>query len=821
MDKFWQDLKHGFRALQKSPGFTVIAVVTLGLGMAINTTIFSLVNGILLRPLPVPHPEQVTVLTMAQGEKDPNPRFSLPDVQDLQKDPAPFQELFAYNVTLAGIAVDGRGDHCLVSRVTGNYFTALGLQPALGRLIRPDEGATPGGASVAVLTYRYWKTRFNGDPGVIGKQVEISDHPATIIGVTPKDFHGTYYALEMDAFVPVTAPLYDSDDAAQRMWTQRGLRSMTLMGRLKPGVTPKEATAAMQVDAQRLAKEYPATDKDSSIRVYPERLARPDPDPDGTIPAVAAAFMGLAALVLLVACFNVANVLLVRATVRQREMAIRAALGAGRGRLVRQHLAESFLLALLGGSLGLILAGWADGFFNHLPLSTEVPLHLDFSPDARVYLFAFGAVLLTGLIVGVIPALRVARTDVSTVLHEGGRGSSAGPKRQFARNVLVAAQVAGSLMLLVVAGLFTRSLGNAQHMDFGFNPDHVMNFALAPDEVGYKDAQSIEFYRDLLTRVRALPGVTSAALAFSIPTGAIGSSDQVEIEGHPLAAGEPPPSIFNNYVSAGYFETMQIKLMKGRFFTGADSEKAPQVAIINQTMAKTYWPNDDPIGKRFTVKSDKSKVVEVVGVVQDVRFKGVGDDITPFFFLPLDQNFVPFLTLQVRTSVPPESLAAAIQRTIHEAGPSVPISNVQTMTNAMNGANGFFLYRFGAQVTGVMGLLGLILAVVGVYSVVSYAAAQRTHEIGIRMALGADQGNILGLVLRQALVIIGAGIVIGLALSFGGARVFANMFVGVGAADPLTYVLVVGTLLLVALVACGVPAYRAMRVSPLTALRYE
>jgi len=821
MRDLWLDVKHAIRALRKSPGFAAIAIVTLGLGMAVNTTIFSLINGVMLRPLPVPHPEQITVLTMKEGANDPENHFSFADYQDLQKQPGPFSDLFGYVVTLSGLNADGRGDHCMFSRVTGNYFTALGIQPLLGRLIQPGEAGTPDSSPVIVLSYSYWQKRFGGNPDVIGRQVELNNHSGTIIGVTPKDFHGTYSILEMDAYVPVTAPFYDTDQAAQTTWTDRGARTLTLMGRLKPDMSVQEANASMQVAAARLAGEYPDVDKGAAIRVYPERLARPDPDPKGTLPAVAAAFMGLAALVLLVACFNVANVLLVRATVRQREMAIRAALGAGRARLVRQHLTESFLLALLGGATGLVLASWASDFFSTLHLTTQIPLHLDFHPDFRVYLFAFGTVMLTGVIVGIIPALRVAKTDVGVVLHEGGRGSSDGPRRQFARNTLVAAQVAGSLLLLVVAGLFTRSLGNAQRVNLGFNPDHVLNLSLSPDEVGYKDPQAREFYRELLTRVRALPGVVSASEAFSVPMGAISSADQIVIADHPPAPGEQSPTIMTNYVTPGYFATMQIALLKGRTFTDADDEKAPLVAVINQTMAETYWPKEDPIGKKFLLKTDGNKEVEVVGVVQDEKYKGIADSSTPFYFRPLVQDFVPFDTLQVRTSVPPESMVAPIESAIRELGPSVPISNVQTMSDALNGGNGFFLYRFGAQVTGAMGLLGLILAVVGVYSVVSYAAAQRTHEIGIRIALGAERKDILVLVLRQGFAVIAVGIAVGLVISLGGTRAFSSMFIGVGAADPLTYALVVALLIGVALLACWLPARRATRVSPLTALRYE
>jgi predicted permease len=821
MLEIWQDLKSALRTVKNSPGFAAIAILTLGLGMAVNTTIFSVVNGMILRPLPVPQPDQITVLTLEQGEKDSNTKSSYADFQDLQKQAAAFSELFAYDVTLTGLTADGHGDHLIVSRVSGNYFSALGIRPALGRLILPTEGQTIGSDPVVVISYQYWQRRFGGDPGVINKQVEINDHPGTIIGVTPKDFYGTNSVIEMDAFVPISAPFYVNDADANHTWTQRGYRVMTLMGRLKPGVSVGEANARMAVAARRLSEEYPATDKDVRLMVYPEKLARPDPDPEETVVKASLAFMGLAALVLLVACFNVANVLLVRATVRQREMAIRRALGAGRTELARKQLTETFLLAVLGGGAGMELARWACEFLSTLRLASFIKLHLDFRPDVRVYLFAFGTILLTSVIVGLIPALRVVKADVSMVLHEGGKGMSDGPGRHLARNTLVAAQVAGSLLLLVVAGLFTRSLGNAEHLNLGFNPDHVLNLSLSPDEVGYKDPEAREFYREVLAKVRALPGVISATEAFCVPMGPIGSSEQIVIEDSPLPPGEQPPTVAKNPVAPGYFDTMQIPLLEGRGFTDADSEKAPLVAVINHTMAKRYWPDGDPIGKKFQVKSDKDRIIEVVGIVGDGKYRDITEKPMPFFFVPLDQDFVSFQTLEVRTSVPPESLARSIENVIHAVGPNVPVSQIETMTEALNGGNGYFLYRFGAQVTGAMGLLGLILAVVGVYSVVSYAAAQRTREIGIRMALGAEPRNIFRMVLRQGLTITTFGIAAGLIASFGGTRVFSSMFLGVGAEDPLAYALGVGLLVVVALVACWVPARRATRVSPLTALRYE
>jgi len=822
MSSFWQDARYGWRALSKSPGFMAIAVVTLALGVAVNTTIFSVVNGIILRPLPVPHPDELAVLSMDMPDKASGHAFSYPDYLDVQAQNDSFSSVFAYRVSLGAITADGKSDHLLFSRVTGNYFSSLGVKPALGRLILPSEGQTPNADPIVVLGYAYWKKAFGGDPSVIGKHVELNEHSATIVGVTPQEFHGTYYVLEMDAYVPVNAPFYSgSSKDAEQIFSARESRSVTVMARLKPGVSLRQAKASLAVVAHRLADAYPKTDAGATITAYPEKQARPDPDPDDDSLLVAAAFLALAALVLLVACFNVANVLLVRATVRQREMAVRTALGASRGRLIRQHLTESFLLAVAGGAAGIALAWWTSGFLSALSFGTEIPLRFDFSADLRVYLFAFGAVCLTGLVVGVIPALRAARADVGIVLHEGGRSSSDGPRRHFVRNTLVVAQVAGSLLLLIVAGLFTRSLSKAENVNLGFDADHVLNITMSPDEGGYKEDRAREFYRELLPRVRALPGVVSAAEAFTVPMGLIGSSNELVIEGRPHEPGQPAPEIANNLISPRYFETMRIPFLAGRDFTDADSKDAPLVAIVNRTMAEQFWPKGDLIGKRFARSGSEQKPMTVVGVVETVKYKGIVEAPPPFFYVPVEQAYVPLRTIHVRTSVAPTSLAAPLEALVRELGPGVPVSKVQTMSEALNNANGFFLYRFGAQLTGTLGMLGLILAVVGVYSVVSYAAAQRTQEIGIRMALGAEPRDILRLVLGQGLGVIAIGIALGLVTAFAVTRVFKEMLVGVTATDPLTYAIVAALLLAIGLAACWIPARRTTRISPLAALRHE
>ena len=822
MRSFWQDLRYAFRGLGKSPWFAAVAVVTLALGIAVNTSVFSIINGFILRPMPVPHPEQLAVLALQQAGDHSLQKFSYPDFVDLRDQSASFSDIVAFRLTLGGLAADNRGDHCIITRVSGNYFSVLGLQPVLGRLVLPTEGQTPGADPILVLGYAYWQKRFAGDRSVLGKHVEINDHPITIVGVAPKEFHGTYSIVDSDLYAPLSASIGSKDETQlQDTWTHRGERSLSLMARLKAGVNLKQAQASLNVVTQRIAEQHPDSDKGVSIGAFPEQLSRPDPDPDNSLPAIAAAFMALAALVLLVACFNVTNVLLVRATARQREMAIRAALGAGRARLVRQYLTESLLLALLGAAGGMVLSYWATRYLSTLSLGTDLPLQLNFMPDFRVYFFAFAAALITGVIVGVFPALRVARRDVSSVLHEGGRGSSDGRRRQFVRGTLVVAQVAGSLVLLIVAGLFIRSLGKAQAIYLGFNPGQVLNFSLDVQQIGYQEVQGRAFYRELESRLRALPGVVSVAQAFSVPMGVMSASGSVSIEGRPVEPGHQPPSVDYNSVTPGYFDTLRIPVHRGRTFTDADDEKAPSVAIINQTMAKQFWPDHDPLGKRFSTKGVSGPFIEVVGVVQDGKYKGVVEDPLPHFYLPMSQSHVLLRTFHVRTSVPPENLSAQVQSRIRELAPNLPISELQTMDEALQGINGFLFYRLGAQLTATMGLLGLVLAVVGVYSVASYAAVQRTHEIGIRMAIGATPRDILKMVLCQGVGIVGIGLLTGLAAAFAGTRLLADLFYGVKPSDPATYAGVATLLLAVALLACWIPARRATRVSPLIALRFE
>ena len=483
---------------------------------------------------------------------------------------------------------------------------------------------------------------------------------------------------------------------------------------------------------------------------------------------------------------------------------------------------ESMLLAFLGGAAGVILGAWASDAVSAIPVETNIPVLLDFSFDWRVFAYALAAALATGIAVGVWPALRASRADVSAVLHDGGRSGSGGVDRHRVRNVLVVAQVAGSLMLLIVAGLFVRGLERAQRMDLGFDPDRLLNVLLDTGYAGYGKPRTTEFYRELERRVRAIPGVQSASQAFSVPVGYYNDADTVQIEGRPANPGQQPPLVFFNAVDPGYFETMRIPLAGGRGFRESDNETAPRVAIVNQTMASHFWPNQEPIGKRFSMMRRASgSYWEVVGVARDGKYLAAFEPALPYFYVPLAQRYSSRRALQIRCSVPPESLASQVERVVQALDPEMPISDLRTMRQSLAGALGFFVFRLGAYEAGAMGMLGLALAVVGVYGVVSYAASQRTREIGIRMALGADPGAVRRLVLRQGAYLVIAGVLAGLAGAWALARAITSWLFGVIAADPLTFTGVTLLLAAIALWACYVPARRAMRVDPMVALRHE
>jgi predicted permease len=819
MATLWQDVRYAFRMLGKSPMLTIIVILTLALGIGANTAIFGLVNGILLRPLPVKSPEQIMVLAgQTQGDTLGIFQLSYPQLVDLRKQVDAFSDVFAVQINFGGLSDAGKADQFIYGYVTGNYFSGLGVQPALGRLFLPAEGEAGSKDPYIVLGYDFWQKRFGGDAGVVGKQALIDGEQATIIGVAPKGFQGTNFALDLDGYIPLNM---QPVQAAAPFWTDRTARGMTVLARLKPGMTLQQAQSSLNVVTARLAEQYPATDKGMTVRIVPERLARPQPFPNNIVPFIAGLFLALAALVLLLACMNVANILLVRATMRQREMAIRAAMGANRWRLIRQLLTESIMLALFGGIGGLAMGVWASRAVGALLPAGRLPLRVDFGFDWRVFAYAMVAALITGAIVGLWPALRAGRTEVNTVLQSGGRSDTAGVSRHRLRSVLVVAQVAGSLVLLIVAGLFVRSLLRAQHAYLGFDADHVLNLTLDPHEIGYDETRTRTFYHDLEASVRAMPGVQSASLAFSVPMGNVQDGSMIYVEGQPPTPGQAPPLVIYNHVDEPYFDTMRVPLLRGRAFREEDNDKAPLVAIVNQTMAQQFWPNRDPIGKRFSLKSATGPFTEIVGLAADGKYIFIGFDNKPYFFVPLAQSYMSYRTLQVRSSVPPESLIAQMQNEVRSLDPNMPVTEVETMRQSLSGGNGFFIFQVGAILAATMGFLGLTLAVVGVYGVVSFAASQRTHEIGIRMALGAGKRDILRLVLQQGLALVIIGVFSGMVLAWALTRSMVTILVGVSPTDALTYATATVVLGAIGFWACYAPARRAMQLDPMVALRYE
>jgi len=749
-------------------------------------------------------------------------RFSYQALQDFRNQTGKFSDVFAYSPRLGGLAFGTKTTQFMYSAITGNYFSALGIKPAAGRLLEPGEGENEGAPREVVLGYSFWQRRFGGDPTVLGQQVRVDGRPATVIGITPQNFRGTYEGMDMEGFVPLRSLV--EEPWAHELFTSRTVRPLTVFGRLKPGVSLGEAQSEMTVLTRRLEEQYPATDKGTGARVVPEPLARPVPIRAGMdmFPFIRFSLLFLAGLVLAVACMNIANILLVRATVREREMAIRAALGSGRGRLIRQMLTESLLLAMLGAIVGMILGKWASqSFADALPrMVSDLPVLFDTSFDWRVFTYALSAALLSGGLIGIWPAIRVSRAEPGAALHDGSRSNSSGSRRQRIRGLLVAGQVAGSLVLLVAAGLFVRSLQTAQSLDLGYAPDHVLNARMNPQWVGYDRQRTNDFYLELKRRVKAWPEVQSAGLAFSAPLGLIGSGESVYIEGRTVDPGEQAPSVGYNTVDESYFDTMKIAILRGRAFRDSDTETAPLVAIVNQTMAKRYWPNQDPIGKRFRMKSLESPPVEIVGVAHDSKNLFVVEGSLPYFYVPFTQVFSSMRVLHIRSLVDPQRLSNRLQQEVSALDPVMPVS-VQTMAAAVDGAQGFFLLRVGVIQAGGMGILGLLLAAVGVYGVMSYGATQRTREIGIRMALGATPQAVLGMILNQGVWMIVAGVVLGLMGAAAVTRVLTRFLFSVSLADPLVFFLAAALLGVVALWACYLPARRAMRVEPMVALRHE
>jgi len=820
LDSVLQDIRYALRTLRRDAGFTVVAVLILALGIGANTAVFSLSNVFMFRPLPVKDADRLTVVAV-QGKADSDPgEVSYLDYLDYQShSSAVFTGMTGYVLNIVGIGYRGHADRLLVSYVPSNFFSMLGIRPALGRLINPGEGDAPKTGPVVVLGHSYWERRFGGDPGVIGRTVSLDGAAVTVIGVVPKEFLGLYNLIEMDGYAPVGMLGFGSSSG---IFTSRESHEMRVLATLRPGVSIAQAQAALNVVGQRLAQEYPHADQGQRVRLFSEPAARPEPAAADSKPLVVTVFLLMVGLVLVVACLNVANLLLARAAAREKEISIRAAIGAGRRRLLRQLLTESMLLALAGGVGGAIIGNSIGYVMNGLRPLGDLPLRLAFTFDWRVFSYVAGVALLAGILAGLAPAWRISRTDLNLALREGGRGLIGESRRHWLRNGLVIVQVAGSLILLVAAGLFTRSLSRAESIDLGFDPRNVLNVSLDPGLQGYTQPRAEALCRELLRRTQTLPGVRSASFAYSIPLGYYSNgAPAIYTEAQTVSPATQVPGASLNAVGPDYFTTLRMRILEGRAFTDSDTAASEPVAIVNQTMAERLWPHRDAIGQRFSYKAAAGPFATVVGVAHDAKTTGLLEAPGMFFYVPQTQHYQSTRVLQVRTSVPPESLAPAVEGLLRELDPNLPVYEVMSMDKALQGANGFFLFKVGASFAGALGGLGLLLAVVGVYGVVSYSASRRRHEIGIRMALGAQRGGIFGLVIGQAVVLLGFGIALGVAAALGVNQLLASLLVGVSSYDPVTFVGVSGILAASALIACFIPAHRAARVDPMTALRDE
>jgi putative ABC transport system permease protein len=819
MESLLQDIRLGIRMLVKSPIFTMTIAVTLGLGIGANAAVFSIVNTLLLRPLPVSDPSNLYVVSVSHQDNEQPHNVSYADFVDYRKRTDIFSDLAAYSIDFAGLSADNRADRMAVSYVTGNFFSMLGVGAALGRVILPSEGSVFGADPVIVLGRAYWKKRFSGDAQVVGRTVLVNGRPFVVAGVVPEGFTGTYALVEFDAYMPFG--MIFPEKSYTELIERRENHDLRVIGRLQKGLTPGQAQARLDVVARQLEQQYPATNKTVRARLIPERLARPEPNGADSNPLAAGVFLLLVSLVLLVACVNVVNLLMVRATVRHRELAVRAALGAGRRRLVRQMLVESLLLSSVGGITGAIVGRWLSTVLSQIKLPADIPIRFDLVFDWRVFAYIGLIALGTGIAVGLVPALRASRTDLNEVLHEGGRSMAEGGKRQRIRSVLVVAQVAVSLVLLIAAGLFVRSVQRAQSVDLGFDPRHVLNLSMDVTQQGFDEAKGRGFYRDVEARVRALPGVESVSYAYSVPLGYYNSAEYVEAQDKPVPKDQRRPMAGYNAVGPEYFATLKVPVMRGRAFTAADDQRARPVAIVNEVMAARFWPGQDPIGKRFHMQSDESQWLEVVGVTRTGKYNFIFEDPGLYFYVPMAQQYRAQRVLHIRTAGVPEALAPAAQKEIHALNPDLPVFDVRSMEHVLGGPNGFFLLQMAALFGGGLGALGLVLALVGIYGVVSFAAAQRTQEIGVRMALGAQRRDILRLVVGHGLRLVIFGLVVGLAAAFAISRLLANMLFGISATDPTTFAVVPLILGTMAVLASYIPALRATRLDPSMALRNE
>ena len=804
---FLNDLRYAIRMQRKNPGFTIVAVIALALGIGANTAIFSVVNTVLLRPLPYQDPDRLVMVweeaTKAGYPQDTPAAANFIDWRDQNQ---VFEGMAATDYTSFNLTGSGEPERLEGRRVSTNLFPLLGVEPQVGRVFTAAEDR-PGSERVVVLSHGLWQRRFGGDPGIVGKTLTLNGAGYTVVGVMPARFQ--FPTVDDEAWVPIA---FTQDEA-----TDRGRKYLKVVARLKPGVAMAQAQADMSTIATRLQQQYPETNTDLGAVITPlhEYLV-------GDIRPALLILLGAVGLVLLIACANVANLLLARAAVRQKEIAVRVALGARRQRLIRQFLTESIFLSTLGGIVGLVIA-----YVGLVVLKAFIPENISqaraISIDYNVLGFTLLVAVATGLIFGLAPAIQSIRFNQIETLKEGGRDAATGGSGKRLRGLLVMAEVAISLVLLIGAGLLINSFLRLRNVDPGFNPDNLLTMKIVlPDSKYERMAQRSAFYSELTQRLQSIPGVKSAAVTTNLPLYLQGNSISISIEGRP----EPPPGqepiMVTRMISPGYFDTMSIPLLKGRQLTDQDTDTSPDVVVISETMARRLWPGEDAIGKRIAIGRIRSQEdwIQVVGVVKDVRQFELNADPKPQMYLTYRQfGFFDAQDLVVKTNVDPASLAGTIRNAVWEIDKDQPVSNIRTMDTIL--ADSIARQRFSMLLLAIFASVALVLAAVGIYGVMSYSVAQRTHEIGIRMALGAQTSAVLKLAVGYGVKLVAAGIAIGLIAAFALTRVMSTLLFGVTATDPTTFALISLLLVAVAAIASYIPARRATRVNPIIALRYE
>ncbi len=812
----FKEIRQAIRLLLNNPGFTAIAALSLALGIGANSAIFSLADAILLRPIPIPQPSHVLNLTTVTPST-PRDGLSFPEYRDIREKSQSLTGVVAFQFTTVGFADTPKAlpQMRMGQMVSDNFFKVLDVQPALGRAFLPDEGKVPGRDSIAILSDHFWETEFARDPAVIGRVVRMNGIDFTIVGVMPKNFTGIDQWIRPYFYVPLSmAPRLLVDGG--HVLEQRGNRMFNAKGRLKPGVSREAAQAELTGIAKNLEKAYPETNRNRSLLLRTELEDRVQQDPYDSYLVVM--LMALVGLVLIIACANVANLLLSRSQARSREIAIRLAIGVGRARLLRQLLIESLLLGMCGCVLGLAFAYGGIRFMQTLKVPTDLPVVIDSRLDLRVLLFSLIAGVLSALVFGIAPAWQALKTDLVPALRSAGLTASA-RRRTIGRNALVISQVALSVVLLVAAGMIFDGFRKILTMNPGFRIDHILTMDFDTSLVP-ASAATHDFYRNLIDRARALPGVKSATLSLVVPLAPTQSNQTVIPEGFQFPKGQETTDVLQNSVDERYFDVMQTPIVRGRAFTANDKADSTRVAIVNEEFAKKYWPNQDAIGKKIRLDNPTGPEFQVVGVAKTAKYIFIAEPPMPFLYFPFTQRPQTRMSILVETNGDPAAMTAPLREVVRTLNPDQPIYNTHTLASFYE-LRGTAIFLFILRLVAAMGLVGLTLALVGLYGLIAYSVSRRTQEIGIRMALGAQRSSVAAMILRQGFVLAIIGIAIGFAASVAVRGVLAKGLIGLGTLSPAVLAIVPIGLLAVTMLACYLPARRAAQIDPIRALRWE